>query len=113
MLQPRPYGPCGESGSGPEKIWVELTVENKEGDNTFIGQVDSPLDRSIFSKGSDDFVKLERVRWREDMNDLEFRIVRQEEQNEDYQDTLYIKKRKIIYVCPIRPDSAIWADPAT
>ncbi len=95
-----------------KRQWVEVTVENPEGNNSFIGQVETPLEASIFDKGPDDFVRLERVRWREDLNEFEFRIVRQEEQKEDYADCLYIKKRKIIYICPIRDDSTLWDDPA-
>lgn len=108
MLQPRPH-PLPDFQLDP--IWVEITVENQEENQSFIGQVGAPLERSIFAKSADDFVRLDRVRWREDLNEFEFRIVRQEEQGEDYGDTLFIKKSRIIFVCPIRDGSDIWADP--
>ena len=107
MLAPEPRNSLPETGS---KVWVEITVENPEEINAYIGQIDAPIEESIFAKGPEDFVKLEDVRWREDINDFEFGIVRQVEQPEEYGDCLYIKKRKIVFICPIRPDSDLWGD---
>lgn len=107
MLPPKPRNTLPETTS---KVWVEITVENPEEINAYVGRVEAPIEESIFAKGPEDFIKLEDVRWREDINELEFRIVRQVEQSEDYGDCLFIKKRKIVYICPIRTDSNLWAD---
>ncbi|MDP7035411.1 MAG: hypothetical protein QF752_13040 [Planctomycetota bacterium] len=92
------------------KLWVEIIVEEPDGNDSYVGLVDEPLEDSIFSLAGDDFVKLEKVRWREEASELEFKVVKQSEMGGDYTDHFFVKKSKIVMIRPIKKESIIWGD---
>ena len=93
------------------KIWVEIMIEEPDGNDFYVGLVDRPLERSIFSVAPEDFIRLDKVRWREEASQLEFRIVKQSEMVDGYHNHIYLRKSKIVLVRPIKEGSEIWADP--
>lgn len=114
------------------KQWVEIGVQRGQDVRFYTGQVAGTLEQSIFDKGPDDFVRLDRVRWleceadhqssewnsyeEEAHNDgdresaCELVVVRNESLPEQYDHHIFFKRCSIIMVTPIRPNATVWED---
>ena len=82
--------------------WYYVGIMFKEGMKKYICQFDGNLEKSIFSKKNDDFIKLKKVRWI-DYNKKKPSIVKLEDSTkEGFIDCVYVKKEFIESIWPLK-----------
>ena len=85
--------------------WYEVWFYNGKYAAAYICQLESSLEKSIFSKKENDFVKLVNARWLKETRRKRPQVVRLEDSSSRYGSVVFIPKKSIYQIYPMNPKS--------
>lgn len=92
-------------------MWVEIQVEMGTASYPYVGEIAGSIEEAILSKGPDEFVRLESVRWFDNKDQaIPPSVTRQEDLEEGFTPFGYFKRSHIIIVTPIRENARVWSE---